>query len=401
VKSRQIGFRLGGPSQRAIPRRWTRPAASETLAAMRLLSLACMVPIVVACGGRSLSGTGPAPARKSSPPSYTEALGARIGARGNPTLVPRLQAAAEQAVLATGRAGAVVALSPETGAVLALFSVPGDRGDPLLAAQQPASTFKPFTALAALEAGAITKDTQKDCTGTYAFGGKDFTCSGKHGRETVRDAIVRSCNAFFYDVGANLDHARILEIARQVGFGTRTGIELPDQAGSVADTARDAEINIDPQSPVRLLDAIGHGEVKVTLLQLARAYAVFATGGNVLRLTLLEHPGTPAVVRTLQLDSGYLELIRGALEGTVTEADGTARAIAIPGFDFAAKTGTAEAPPVGGSSATDGGDDTWFVAYAPPRSPSVLVAVRVERGEAGRDAKAVGKQMLEAWRAAP
>lgn len=150
-----------------------------------------------------------------------------------------------------------------------------------------------------------------------------------------------------------------------------------------------------------LLDAIGHGEIQVTLLQLARAYAVFANGGKVLRLSVREYPITPAVERTTPISPEYLELIRGALADTVAAVDGTAHSVAIPGFDFAAKTGTADGPPQRGAPRATDGEDSWFVAYAPVRSPSVLVAVRVERGEAGRDAKTVARQMLEAWRAGP
>ncbi|HEX7668402.1 MAG TPA: penicillin-binding transpeptidase domain-containing protein, partial [Polyangiaceae bacterium] len=297
------------------------------------------------------------------------------------------------------------ALSPDTGAVLAVFSIPGDRGDPLLTAHQPASTFKPFTALAALEAGTITKTTERECTGTYVFAGKDFTCAGKHGKENAAEAIVRSCNGFFYAVGAEMDHGRILDVARRFGFGSRTGIELLDEAGSVASPARDDEIKRDPTSAVPLLDAIGHGEMKITLLQLARAYAVFANGGTVPRLTLRASPSAPPAPRILELNPEYLDVVRGALLDTVATEAGTAHTVAIPGFEFAAKTGSSDAPARSGAplSATKDKDDedTWFVAYAPPRSPSILVAVRIERGDAGQDAKAVGKQVLEAWRDIP
>jgi penicillin-binding protein 2 len=314
--------------------------------------------------------------------------------------VPHLQAAAEKAVRANGKAGAVVAFVPDTGAVLALFSVPGERGDPLLVAHQPASTFKTFTALAGLEAGALTPSTEKQCTGKYKFADKEFRCAGVHGRETTTDAIVRSCNGFFYDVATEIDHSRIIDMARRFGFGSRTGIELSDDAGHVADAARVRHIKLDRRSPVPLRDAIGHGEIKVTLLQLARAYAAIANGGKLVRLRLTQsQPATNAplgAIERVKMQPEHLELIRAALIDVVASQDGTVHSFAIEGFPFAAKTGAAEAPLLNGRGEED---DAWCVAYAPPRAPKILVAARVERADVSRDAKLAVKQVLEAWRA--
>src|SRR5204862_1996208 len=114
----------------------------------------------------------------------------------------------------------------------------------------------------------LTATTEKECTGTFAFGGKVLRCSKAHGRETTRRAVAESCNSFFYSVGAEMDHARLLEVARRFGFGRRTGIELDDEPGAVPDGARYDDIKRDSNSTVPLLDAIGHGEIEVTLLQL-------------------------------------------------------------------------------------------------------------------------------------
>jgi penicillin-binding protein 2 len=213
-----------------------------------------------------------------------------------------------------------------------------------------------------------------------------------HGRETTAQAIVRSCNVFFFDVATQIDHERILEVARRFGFGERSGIELPDEAGAVpSGKARD------PAGPGPLADAAGHGQVKVTLLQLARAYAAIANGGKLVPLRVTERPREPA--RAVALGSEHLELVRGALIDVVAAKDGTAHALMTPGFPFAGKTGSGEAPPLQPGAAPQ--DDQWFVAYAPPSEPKILVAARVERFGPGADAKIVVKRVLDAWRAAP
>jgi cell division protein FtsI/penicillin-binding protein 2 len=315
------------------------------------------------------------------------------GAPSNPNAT--LQAAAETAVRDVGKAGAVVALEPDTGAVRAVYSVSGDRGDPLLVAHVPASTFKVFSAIAGLEAGALTATTEKECTGVFPFGGKELRCSKVHGRETTSQAITRSCNSFFYAVGAEIDHARVLDVARRFGFGSRTGIEMSDDPGSVPGDARNQEIKRDPANTMPLLDAIGHGEIEVTLLQLARAFAVIANGGKLVRLGLARGRG---VERTVPIRPEDLALVRRALVDVVEADDGTAHAFAIPGFPYAGKTGSADAPPLNG---VDTDEDAWFVAYAPPNDAKILVAARVERADVTRDAKLVVRRVLDAWRAAP
>jgi penicillin-binding protein 2 len=305
-----------------------------------------------------------------------------------------LQAEAESALRDVGKAGAVIAIDPNTGAVRAMHSVPGDRGDPLLVAHIPASTFKTFAAIAGLEAGALTPTTEKACTGVFPFAGKELRCAKAHGRETPSQAISRSCNSFFYAVGAEVDHARILEVSRRFGFGSRTGIDLPDETGTVPSRARYEELRRDPTSTVPLLDAIGHGEIKVNLLQLARAYAVIANGGTLMRLA---RSGSGDLERNVPIRLEDLELVRTALVDVVEAEDGVAHAFSIPGFPYAGKTGSGEAPPLNGLAT---GDDAWFVAYAPPNDARVLIAARVERADAARDAKLVVRRVLDAWRAA-
>lgn len=330
--------------------------------------------------GRSGTGTG----------TGTEG---QAGCGAATTLDPELQRAAEAALHAVARPSAVVAIDPNSGVVRALSSISGDRGDPLLAAHVPASTFKVFTAIAALETGALAATDEKTCTGSYDFAGKTFTCAGVHGRETVETAVVRSCNDFFYDVGAHMDHRALLDLARRFGFGERTGIELSEDAGYVEDATRADAIRRDPTNPVPLLDAMGHGEIQVTLLQLARAFAVIANGGKLVRFTM---HGQGGVERDVPISPGTLAMIRDALARVVDDPEGTAHDVAVAGFPFSGKTGGSDPPPVNGKVS---GEDKWFVAYAPRALPTVLVAARVEHAEGTNDAKHVVREVLEAYRA--
>ena len=341
-------------------------------------------------------GNGPAVQRAPAPGApaadpYVESLRAQVGAQL--TLDAKLQAATGAAVRAIPTPAAVVALEPDTGVVRAVYSVPGERGDPLTTPHVPASTFKVFTALAALEAGTITPSTVKTCNGVFPFAGKELRCPAAHGPETVVAAITRSCNGFFYQVATEMDHRALLELARRYGFGERTGIELADAPGTVESAARAEGIHADPGSTVPLLDAIGHGEIEVTLLQLARAFAVFANGGKLVRLTLT---GSGSVEHAVDISPANLALIRGALFTVVDAPDGTAHDVAIPGLPFAGKTGSADAPPVNGKPALD---DRWFVAYTPLSGAKLLVAARVEHVDGVHDAKHVVRAVLDASRA--
>jgi len=358
------------------------PAASEGICALvrRCLVLATGL---VACSAPN----GVPPAVSAS--AHDDARG-DARAKGTANLDAELQRAAESALRKVARPSAVIALDPNTGVVRAVSSVAGERGDPLLTAHVPASTFKVFTAIAALEAGALSPGDEKACTGTYDFGGKSFRCVSAHGQETVGTAIVRSCNGFFYDVGAHMDHARLLDVARRFGFGERAFVDLPDEAGNVEGLARAEEIRHDPSSAVPLLDAIGHGEIAVTLVQLARAFAALTNGGKLFRLGL--HGGS-SIERMVGVSPGTLSMIRGALARVVDDADGTAHDVAIAGFPFAGKTGGSDSPPV------NSGEDRWFVAYAPAYAPAILVAARVEHAEGANDSKHVVRDVLEAYRA--
>jgi penicillin-binding protein 2 len=368
-------------------------------ASARVAALCSGLVLAPACGGKQPAAGAAVAAKESKkteevPPSnYVRGLLSKLPPGTSLTIDSALQAASERALSAAGRPGAIVAFEPDSGTVRALYSVPGDRGDPLLTAHVPASTFKVLATIAGLEAGALTPDTVETCDGRYPFHGNELRCSKAHGRETTADAITRSCNVFFYSMATHMDHWPLLEVARRFGFGARTGIELADAEGVVPDRARYEAVKRDPESTVPLLDAMGHGEVTVTLLQLSRAFAVIANGGRLSKLHVTR-PGE--LERAVELRPQDLALVRKALFDAVESEAGTAHASAIPGFPLAGKTGGAEVPALGGEGEDE---DKWFVAYAPPDAPKILVGARVERAAEDRGAMFVVRELLQAYRA--
>jgi penicillin-binding protein 2 len=347
--------------------------------------------MTLACGGR----TARAPAAEntaapSADSAYVAALKASLGAGVELSLVPELQAASESALSAEHRAGAIVALDPNDGRILALFSVPGDRGDPLNTPAQPASTFKSFTALAGLSDGVITPNTVLHCNGRYEFSGLTFTCTSEHGDEDVRRAVAVSCNTFFFEVGRRLEPAHLANLARALGFASTTGIEIPDRAGVVPGPP-------DAQHPARrVADGAGHGAYTVTLLELARAYAAIANGGRLPELHLVDArrgaDGTlvrisHAAPQELGLNRAALDIVRQGLADAVAADYGRAHPFALTDHAFAGKTGGADAPPRPGEPAPATDDavdrDSWFVGYAPPEQPTLLIAARLERIRSG------------------
>lgn len=382
-------------------RRWIEPPSKNGSTLRTALGVVKIAGIWALAGAIACSAESPRRAAPFAPAAsavanagspYVRGLRASLPAAASLTLDPVLQSAAEQAVAAAGRPAAVVAFDAGAGTVRALFSVQGERGDPLTAAHVPASTFKVFAAIAGLEAGALTPDTVEVCDGKFPFHGKELRCSMAHGRETTADAIGLSCNVFFYSMATRMDHWQLLETARRYGFGARTGIELPESEGAVPDRVRYEAVKADPASTAPLLDAMGHGEVTVTLLQLSRAVAVIANGGKLVKLHVTR-PGE--VERVVPISLQDLALVRGALLQAVEGKSGTARAAAVPGLRIAGKTGASAAPALDGVEH----DDRWFVAYAPADDPEIVVGARVERARENLGALFVVHEVLEAYRA--
>ncbi|HVJ21566.1 MAG TPA: penicillin-binding protein 2 [Polyangiaceae bacterium] len=342
-------------------------------------------------------------------------------------------------------AGAVVVVDVRTGRIVAEMSKPsfdpnvisGGQGtravgeafrrlnsDPLKptldktisAAYPPGSTYKPFTALAALSDGLIDPTMEVDCRGGYEYGKRYFRCTGVHRRVNLHEALVQSCNTYFYDVGARISIDRLAAIGLDFGFGTKTGIGVnPEARGRMPTrgwyTRRYKEAF---RGGFTLLSAIGQGASTVTVLQLALSYAALANGGTLYQPQVVRSIETsdgtvvqefpPRVRRVVDLDAQQLAMIKGGLEGVVTEKHGTAHAESIEGVDMAGKTGTAQV-----SHVTPRGvdpdkvwyfnrDHAWFAGYAPSRSPEIAIVVLVEHGGGGgKNAVPIAMRVVREW----
>lgn len=342
------------------------------------------------------------------------------------SLDARLQALAEQRF--PGHSGAAVAIDPNTGFVLAMVSRPAfdpnmfstsvsnrwlkdlfrDPDRPLTnrAIQQhypPGSTFKPFTGLAALGKEDFTRDTRQLCTGAMRFGDHVFRCYKRsgHGHIAIRRAIVQSCDVFFYKAGLHAGMDSIARMAKSFGFGARTGFrEGEETPGIIPDKLwyqKHTKTGFLPGFTVS--NSIGQGDVNVTPLQLALAFATIANGGTVYRpqvVRRIESPGgdvvkvfEPEVRGHAVASDEHLALMADALEGVANEPGGTAyyrrpRGVA---FKVGGKTGTAQVVAQGADRGKnlpwDFRDHAWFAAFAPTSDPQIAVAVVNEHGGFG------------------
>jgi penicillin-binding protein 2 len=332
-----------------------------------------------------------------------------------------------------------VAVDPATGEVLALASRPAfdpnvlsreltpkqwedivqDEGHPLTnrATQgqyPPGSTFKIVMAAAALETNTIDPATTIRCFGSYQFGRrlyKDWKAGG-HGSMDVSQAIVDSCDVFFYTIGQRMGIEAIATYATQFGLGRETGIELPsERVGIVPSPAWKEKARSEPWLPGETISAsIGQGYVTVTPLQMTSLIATVGNDGvsfrpRLIRAVMERKTGRlqelPAVARgQLAIRPETLALIQHALAGVVTE--GTARRAKSSLVTIAGKTGTAQAVAARPGPEEDlpkkFRDHAWFISYAPTVTPRIAVGVLVEHmGHGGSAAAPLAKQLIETF----
>jgi penicillin-binding protein 2 len=272
-------------------------------------------------------------------------------------------------------------------------------------AYPPGSTFKPFTALAALEKGLVDKKVMMQCKGFITFGKRTFRCTHVHGTVEIHKAIAESCNIYFFNLakeyGVSMD--LIAEMAQRYGLGQKTGLGVNAEAGGRMPTKAWMTLRNGGhfQLGFGLNAAIGQGATTVTVLQLALAYGALANGGTLYQPQLVRAVETsngtvvqefsPRVRRQIDIKPENLTIVQKALAAGVNEVGGTAYH-ARQGFGevaMAGKTGTAQVS----HHVTRGAEaervwyfnreHAWFAAYAPVRSPEVAVVVLVEHGGAG------------------
>jgi penicillin-binding protein 2 len=342
-----------------------------------------------------------------------------------------LQQAADRAL--GPQDGAIVALDPRNGEVLAMVSHPAydpnlfargirraewrslvqDRKHPLAnrAVQgqfPPGSTFKVAVATGALEEGVVTPFTGVTCTGGIPFGNHFFRCwkHGGHGGVNLHRAVVESCDVFFYQVGRRLGVDGIAEYARRLGLGLPTGIRLEhEKAGTIPDTQWKRQRFNQPWFEGETLSvAIGQGYVTATPLQMANLAATIGNGGTRYRPYYVKRveaaDGTlraefqPEVLGEARLKKSTLSQIRSAMRDVVMTEEGTGKKARIVGIDVAGKTGTSQVVKMGGdrNRANRGShvtrDHAWFIGFAPADAPEIAIACIVEHAGAGGGAVA-------------
>lgn len=336
------------------------------------------------------------------------------------TLDKELQSVAEEAL--EGKVGAIVAMNPLDGEILAMASAPSfdpnafatrlsykdwnalleDPDHPLQNrciqnSYAPGSIFKLIMAEAGLETGFLDKDTFVDCEGTAVYYGRVFHCvTDGHGRIGLENAIAKSCNIFFYELGKRLGISRIAEHAAIMGLGEKTGIDLPgERSGIVPSPQWKRRTQEEPWFLGETIPvSIGQGALSVTPLQILRAVSVFANGGNLVTPHLLfsaeklkEEPQWPPT--PIHLSETTLSRIREGMWRSVN-AGGTGYHAAIPGLGICGKTGTAQIVSKETQKRIPGvvDDHAWFVGFGTRENPEIAVVVFIERGGTGGTAAA-------------
>ncbi|MEB3173346.1 MAG: penicillin-binding protein 2 [Cyanobacteriota bacterium] len=328
------------------------------------------------------------------------------------TLDLDLQRTAEKALDGV-RKGAIVAMDPQTGAILALASRPTfdpnlfsdgpttqqwadlNRPDaPLLNRAfrgfPPASTFKIVTTIAALESGLYQPDSKVLTTKSFCYAGLCYGDHGAHGMIGFPFALAVSSNTFYYRIGLRLGPEHLFAAARRMGYGQSSGIELVDEdsPGLLGDRAWKKKVLAEPWTPVdSITSAIGQGAMQVTPMQMARLYAAVANGGWLVTPHLVERPTKR---QSIGLKPATLAVLRQGLRMVVTE--GTARMLNDPQLPaVAGKTGTAEDPPRP--------DHAWFGGYAPADRPTLVIVAFGENsgGYGGTVAVPMVKALMTTW----
>ncbi len=333
-----------------------------------------------------------------------------------------VQRAAEAAL--GDRAGAVVAMDPANGAIVAMVSHPAfdpdlfsagitraawssllrDPRQPLIdraiqGGYPTGSVFKIVTASAALDLGLVNPDTRFYCPGFYNLGGHIFHDHEAHGHLNFLDAIAQSCNVVFWTVSRPVGPEHLAAYARMFGLGQRTGIDLPQESrGVVPDPGWKRRVYRQPWYAGDTLNtAVGQGYVLATPLQVARMLAAVANGGELVTphvVTEVRSPEGQVVARIAPPSAGRVRVsaqtmavLQAGLAAVVTR--GTASSIQIPGLAVAGKTGTAENP--------HGKPHAWFAGYAPADAPRLVVVAIVENAGFGAEfAAPIVRRVVEA-----
>ena len=338
-----------------------------------------------------------------------------------------LQAFAESLMTHSNYGGAIVAMDPTNGGILALVSKPdfdpsvlsgvtpaelwsqlqNDPAKPLfnrasLTRYPPGSTFKMVLAAAALQEGVIDENYRIRCTGGFRFGDRVFKDLHVHGSVNIVEAIQRSCNVFFYQLILKVGFDKWTEYGHRFGFGQATGTDTGEETAGLLPSAAyyDMRYGKGKWTQGFLVSlAIGQGELGVSPLQMARYAAALANGGTLVQphaVQFIRNKSTnkieevPHTSSAVGLSPHVMALIREGMQRVVHAPGGTGGLARIPGVISGGKTGTAENP--------HGEDHAWYVGFAPFESPKIAVAVMLENsGFGGTKAAPVAGLLMEKY----
>ncbi|HEY6184097.1 MAG TPA: penicillin-binding protein 2 [Terriglobales bacterium] len=365
-------------------------------------------------------------------------LGEKPAEAGKPlklTIDLDVQIAAEQAL--EGKNGAIVAMDPHTGEILAMASRPtfdpndfavrisrdqwnklvNDPDHPLLnraiqAQLAPGSTFKIIMSVAGWQEG-IAQTLHVNCAGGATFYGRRFGCWVKsgHGPVDITKAIYQSCDVFFYTLAEKLGIDRIAKYASSLGLGQKTGIDLPNEVSGVMPSEEWKIRNFKQKwfAGETISVAIGQGAVTVTPVQLMRAIGAISMDGKLVVPHVVQPSGLPPGfvpvanyndVKNVSIDTVGWNTITDAM-GRVLLPEGTAPSAHIPGIDIAGKTGSAQIVSLAMRAKHQNNEDFaqngWFVGFTPRRDPDIIVCVLFEGGEHGRLAARLATQVIKAF----
>ena len=383
--------------------------------------------------------------KNGSRQALVDSKGREVGRLGETEAIPGkqlkltidldLQIAAEEQL--QGKNGAVVAMDPHTGEILAMASGPtfdpndfavrvsrdewtklvNDPDKPLLnkaiqAQLAPGSTFKIIMSVAGWQ-DHIAQDLHVNCSGGAEFYGRRFGCwvKGGHGAVDLEKAIYQSCDVFFYTLANKLGIERIAKYATDFGLGQKTGIDLPNEVSGVMPSEEWKIRNFKQKwfAGETISVAIGQGAVTVTPVQLLRAISAISMGGRMV---------VPHVINPVDMPPGYVEAARYTEVKQVpidpngwsfiTDAmsrvllpEGTAPSAHVPGIDIAGKTGSAQVVSLALRAKAKNQDDFaqngWFVGFTPRRNPDIVVCVLFQGGEHGRLAARLATQVIKAY----
>ncbi|HEY3972053.1 MAG TPA: penicillin-binding protein 2 [Candidatus Sulfotelmatobacter sp.] len=380
--------------------------------------------------------------------ALVDSHGREVGRRGETEAIPGkqlrltvdidLQIAAEEAL--AGKNGAIVAMDPHTGEILAMASGPTfdpndfavhvsrdqwnklvtDPDKPLLnkaiqAQLAPGSTFKIIMSVAGWQEG-IAQNMHVYCNGSATFYGRNSKCwvyfvHQTHGDVDLAKAIYQSCDVFFYTLADKLGINRIAKYATDLGLGQKTGIDLPQEASGLVPSEEWKLRNYRQKwyAGETIFVGIGQGAITVTPVQLLRAISAISMGGKLVTPHVADPSGLPAnyveaghftEVKNVSLDPAGWNYITDAMV-KVLQPGGTSPLAAVPGIEIAGKTGSAQVVSLENRAKhkdnADLAQNGWFVGFTPRRNPDIVVCVLFQGGEHGKLAARLATQVIKAY----